>query len=236
VKLCNYVYVYIFLPPRDTPPNSLARAITLVCIKSWLVRLMYCMRIFMISSILLGRCWNNAMNLATNISFPLFKFAEHNLPFIPVTLNNLCSWYKLLNNLWSMDYTLLLYHMITDTLHTLRCSCYLCNLITQATRTFGHIFFLFGIFGKICCLLVSYEFSNELTILVLYNYVQYSYFLQKWCSWHGMCVWLSSTAFIWNVFYCSKYLVMYTSDVHRNTCNWSCRMDISNVLFKWKFK
>jgi len=26
-----------------------------------------------------------------------------------------------------VDYTLLLYHMITDTLHTLRCNCCLCN-------------------------------------------------------------------------------------------------------------
>jgi len=78
VKLCKYICVYIFPPPHDSPPNSLAQLVTLVCIKSWLVHLMYCMRIFMISSILLGRCWDNAMNLATNISFPMFKFAEHN--------------------------------------------------------------------------------------------------------------------------------------------------------------
>jgi hypothetical protein len=39
----------------------------------------------------LGKCCNNAMNLAANISFPLFKFKEYNLPLIPVTLNNLCS-------------------------------------------------------------------------------------------------------------------------------------------------
>ena len=140
VKLCKYIYEYIS-PPHDTAPNSLAQAVTLVCIKSWLVHLMYCMRIFMTSSILLGRCWDNAMNLATNISFPLFKFAEHNLPFIPVTLNNLCSWYVLSNNLWSVDYTLLQSNMIIDTLHTLRCSCCVCNHATQATRTFGHIVF-----------------------------------------------------------------------------------------------
>jgi hypothetical protein len=39
----------------------------------------------------LGKFCNNAMNLAANISFPLLKFEKYNLPFIPVTLNNLCS-------------------------------------------------------------------------------------------------------------------------------------------------
>jgi hypothetical protein len=42
------IYICIYISPRhDTPPNSSAQAVTLVCINSWLVHLMYCVRIFM---------------------------------------------------------------------------------------------------------------------------------------------------------------------------------------------
>lgn len=72
-----------------------------------------------------------------------------------------------------MDYTLLLYHMVPDTLHTLRPICSMCNQITKDIWSQCISFSVCLVMSVVDCI-VSYKFSNELTVLVLFNYVRYS--------------------------------------------------------------